>query len=180
MPFSTSQTRIICIISKMDDNLHLKSSKRGRVRVAKFLNGTTRLIHQMWDEMVTVIVIKKDNRMATIFETTQTNVEGSLVIRVHKKKKKEATIEERREKMINNLFMKKYPKGLDEIECKHVNESINNEFSNCFPFGNKLVEGVKVLVDRFLPLLRKIVYRPLSDTHENEIKHQILMFHFID
>jgi hypothetical protein len=82
--------------------------------------------------------------------------------------------------MIDNLLMKKYPKGLDEIECKHVNESINNEFSNCFPFGNKLVEGVKVLVDRFLPLPRKIVYHPLSDTHENEIKHQILMFHFID
>jgi hypothetical protein len=72
----------------MDDNLHPKSFKRGRVRVAKFLNRTTRLIHQMWDEMVTVIVIKKDNRMVTIFETTQTNVEGSLVIRVPKKKKK--------------------------------------------------------------------------------------------
>jgi hypothetical protein len=68
--------------------------------------------------------------------------------------------------------MKKYPKGFDEIECKHVDESIRSKFINYFPFGNKHVEGVKVLMDRFLP--------PLSDTHKNKIKHQILMFHYID
>jgi hypothetical protein len=39
----------------------------------------------MWDEMATMIVIKKDNKMVTTFETIQTNVEGSLVIRVPKK-----------------------------------------------------------------------------------------------
>ncbi len=61
----------------MDNNLHPKSCERGRFRVTKFLNRTTRPIHQMWDEMVTVIVIDKDNRMVTTFETTQTNVEGS-------------------------------------------------------------------------------------------------------
>jgi hypothetical protein len=76
--------------------------------------------------------------------------------------------------------MKKYPKGFDEIECKHVDESIRSKFINYFPFGNKHVEGVKVLMDRFLPPLRRIVYRPLSDTHKNKIKHQILMFHYID
>ncbi len=54
------------------------------------------------------------------------------------------------------------------------------KFSNCFPLGNKLVERVKVLVDRFLPPLKKIVYHPLNDTHKNEIKHQNLMFHYID
>jgi hypothetical protein len=52
----------------MDDNLHPKISKRKRFKVVKFLNITTRLIHQMWDEMVTMIVIEKDNRMVTIFE----------------------------------------------------------------------------------------------------------------
>jgi hypothetical protein len=41
--------------------------------------------------------------------------------------------------------MKKYPKGFDKIECKHVDESIKNEFSDCFPLGNKHVEGVKFL-----------------------------------
>jgi hypothetical protein len=38
----------------------------------------------MWDEMVTVIVIEKDNKMVTTFEVAQTNVEGSLVIKVPK------------------------------------------------------------------------------------------------
>ncbi len=69
----------------------------------------------MWDEMVTMIVIEKDNRMVTTFETIQINVEGSSMIRVPKKQKKEATIKEKREKMIDNLIMKKYPKGLDKI-----------------------------------------------------------------
>jgi len=34
------------------------------------------------------------------------------------------TIEEKKEKTIDNLVMKKYPKGIDETKCKHVNESI--------------------------------------------------------
>jgi hypothetical protein len=37
-------------------------------------------------------------------------------------------IEEKREKMIDNLVMKRYLKGLDETECKHVDESIRSEF----------------------------------------------------
>ncbi len=68
IPLSTSQVGIVCAISNMDDNLHPKISKRKRFKVVKFLNITTRLIHQMWDEMVTMIVIEKDNRMVTIFE----------------------------------------------------------------------------------------------------------------
>jgi hypothetical protein len=83
----------------------------------------------------------------------------------------EATIEEKREMTIDNLVMKKSPKGLDEIECKHVDELIKNKFLNCFPLGNKPIEGVKILVDRFLPLPRRIMYHPLNDTHRDKIKH---------
>ncbi len=54
----------------------------------KFPNKTSRLIHQMWDEMVTMIVIKKDNIMEIISKMAQTNVEGSYVITVPKKQKK--------------------------------------------------------------------------------------------
>ncbi len=103
--------------------------------------------------MVIVIVIEKDSKMATTSEAVQTNVEGFLVIMAPKKQKKEATIEEKKEKRIDNLVMKKYPKGFNKTECKHVDESIRSEFSDYFPLGNKLVEGVKVLVDGFLPLL---------------------------
>jgi hypothetical protein len=85
MPFSPSQARIICPILKMDDSLHSKSCERRKFRVTIFLNRTTKLIHQMWDEMVIMIVSEKDNRLVTTFETVQTNVEGSLVIRVPKK-----------------------------------------------------------------------------------------------
>ncbi len=85
MPFSLSQVEIIYPILKMDDNVHLKSCERRKFRVAKFPNRTTKLIHQMWDKMVIVIVIEKENRMVTIFEATQTDVQGSSVIRAPKK-----------------------------------------------------------------------------------------------
>jgi hypothetical protein len=69
----------------MDDILHLKSCERGKFKVAKFPNRTTKLIHQMWDKMVTMIIIKKDNKMVTTSKMAQINVEGSLVIRAPKK-----------------------------------------------------------------------------------------------
>jgi hypothetical protein len=72
----------------MDDSLHPKSCERGKFRVAKFPNRTSKLIHQMWDEMVTVIVIKKENRMVITFEATQTVVESSSFIITPKKQKR--------------------------------------------------------------------------------------------
>ncbi len=86
VPISMSQVDIISKISNMDDNLHLKSCERGRFKVAKFPNKTTSLVHQMWDEMVIMLVIKNDNRMMTTSEVVQTNVEGSLVIKAPKNK----------------------------------------------------------------------------------------------
>ncbi len=88
VPFSMLQARIMCIISKMDDSLHPKNYERGMFKVAKFPNTTSKLIHQMWDEMVTMIVIKKDNRMVIIFKAMQIDIEGSLVIRAPKKQKR--------------------------------------------------------------------------------------------
>jgi hypothetical protein len=57
------------------------------------------------------------------------------VIKAPKKQKKEATIEGKREKTIDNLVIKKFPKGLNKTKCKHVDELIKIQFSNCFPFG---------------------------------------------
>jgi len=85
VPFFLSQAEIVYPILKMDDNMHLKSCERRKFRVAKFLNRTTKLIHQMWDKMVIVIVIEKENKMVTTSETTQTDVQGSSVIRAPKK-----------------------------------------------------------------------------------------------
>jgi hypothetical protein len=88
MPFSLLQAKIICPISKTDDNLHPKSCEKGKFKVAKFSNRITKLIHQMWDEMVTMIIIEKENRMVITFEVAQIDVEGSSAIRVPKKKKR--------------------------------------------------------------------------------------------
>jgi D-alanine-D-alanine ligase-like ATP-grasp enzyme len=88
-----------------------------------------------------MIVIKKDNRMVTTFKTVQINVEGSSVIRVPKKQKKEATIKEKREKMIDNLVIKKYPKGLNKIECKHVMNQSRVNSQNISPLEISLLKG---------------------------------------
>jgi hypothetical protein len=53
-------------------------------------------------------------------------------------------MEEKREKMIDKLIVKKYSNGFDNTKCKHVDELIKSEFSNCFPFENKPIKGVKV------------------------------------
>ncbi len=42
----------------------------------------------MWDEMVTMIIIEKENRMVITFEVAQIDVEGSSAIKVPKKKKR--------------------------------------------------------------------------------------------
>jgi hypothetical protein len=72
-------------------------------------------------------------------------------------KKKEKTVEEKREKIIDNLIMKKYPKSLDKTESKYVDESIKSENLNYFPLGNKPIDGVKVTIERFLSPPRRIV-----------------------
>jgi hypothetical protein len=79
--------------------------------------------------------------------------------------------------MIDNLVMKKYSKGFDETKCRHVDESIRSKFLDCFSFGNKHVERVKVPMDRFMLLPWRIVYQ---NTHKNESRNRILMFHYID
>ncbi len=76
--------------------------------------------------------------------------------------------------------MKKYPKFLDKTESKFVNESINSEFLHYFPLRTKPIDGVKVIVERFLTPQGRIVYHPLSEMHKNEMKHKILMFHYIN
>jgi hypothetical protein len=42
----------------------------------------------MWDEMVTMIVVEKDDKLMTTFVGAQTDVEGSIVIKAPKKQKK--------------------------------------------------------------------------------------------
>jgi hypothetical protein len=81
----------------MDYSLHLKNCGRGKFKVAKFLNRTSKLVHQIWDEMVTVIVIENNIIIVTTFEATQINVEVLSVIRAPKKQGKETTIGEKRE-----------------------------------------------------------------------------------
>jgi hypothetical protein len=88
VPFPLLQAEIIYPILKMDNNHYPKSCERNKFKVAKFPNRTTKLIHQMWDEMVTMIVIEKDNKMVIISKAVKIDVEGSSVIKSPKKNKK--------------------------------------------------------------------------------------------
>ncbi len=45
VPFFPLQVKIICLILKMDNNLHSKSYEKGKFRVAKFPNKITKLTH---------------------------------------------------------------------------------------------------------------------------------------
>ncbi len=141
LPFSTSQARIIYKISKMDDSLHPKHCERKRFRVVKFPNRITRLIHQMWDEMVSVIVIKKDNKIVTTFKATQTNVEGSSLIRVPKKQKKEVKIEGKKEKMFNNLAMKNIQKALTRLYASMSMNQSRVNFQTASPLETSPLKG---------------------------------------
>ncbi len=66
--------------------MHSKSCERRKFKVTKFPNRTTKLIHQMWDEVVIVIIIEKENKMVITFEAVQIDVEGSSMIKAPKKK----------------------------------------------------------------------------------------------
>ncbi len=47
--------------------------------------------------MVTMIVIKKDNKMVTNFKRVQTNVEGSSMIRAPRKQKNKVKVKGKKE-----------------------------------------------------------------------------------
>jgi hypothetical protein len=71
----------------MDNSLHPKSFEKGRFRVVKLFNRKTKLIHQMWDEMVTMMIIKKDNKMVTISKVVQIDVDSPSMNRAPNNKK---------------------------------------------------------------------------------------------
>jgi len=70
------------------------------IKVARFLLRTARFFTQMWDEMVTMIVIKKDSMAGPIFEMNQIDPKGSSI---HVPKK------EKRRRLVKVHVDKKFP-----------------------------------------------------------------------
>jgi hypothetical protein len=77
-----------------------------------------------------------------------------------KKAKQDKTIEKQNEKIIDNLIFQKTLKSFNVTECKLVDEKIMGEYGDYFPFINKLIARVKILVNRFSLAPKHIVYRP--------------------
>ncbi len=95
----------------------------------------------MWDEMVTTIIIKKENIMVTTSEAAQIDVENSSMIRAPKKQKKEATIKEKREKTSDNLVIKKYPKAFMRLNASMLTNQSRTTFRTTSPLETSLLKG---------------------------------------
>jgi hypothetical protein len=73
-------------------------------------------------------------------------VENSTIMhKPIKKAKKERMVEEKKEKIIENLVFKKTPKPFDVTECKLVDEIIRGEYGDLFPLGKSQLRGSKFL-----------------------------------
>ncbi len=75
--------------------------------------------------------------------------------------------------------MGKEAKGFDTIECCIKDAMIGKEYSNLFPLGFSMVEGVNLPINRFKKLPPKIIYHLFSKEHVNEIKMRIIVYNKI-
>jgi hypothetical protein len=57
---------------------------------------------------------------------------------------------------------------------------IGKEYSNLFPLGIFLVQGVNLPINRFKTSPPKIIYHLLSKKHVNEIKMRIIVYNKFD
>jgi hypothetical protein len=87
------------------------------------------------------------------------HVKSSITMqKLAKKAKKEKKIEEQNEKIIDNLVFQKTLKSFNAIKCKFVDAKIMGEYGDYFPLINKLITRVKILVNRFSLVPKRIVY----------------------
>ncbi len=90
--------------------------------------------------MVTMRIIDKDNRMVTTFETTQTNVEGSSVIRAPKKQKKEVTIEEKRKNQLKTSS-RNIPRALTRLNVSMSMNQLGVNSQIASPLETSMLKG---------------------------------------
>jgi ABC-type multidrug transport system fused ATPase/permease subunit len=121
-------------------------------------------LRQRWDEMIVAIKVDKEEleKIALQPHLLVVHVKSSITMqKLAKKAKKEKTIEELNEKIIDNLVFQKTLKSFNATKFKFVNEKIMGEYGDYFPLINKLIVGVKILVNRFYFAPKHIVYHPL-------------------
>jgi hypothetical protein len=71
-------------------------------------------------------------------------------------------------------------KGFNLVECNMKDVTIGEENVKSFPLGFALVKDMNSLVNRFKRSPPKIVYRPFSRKHVNEIKTRIIVYNKFD
>jgi hypothetical protein len=57
--------------------------------------------------------------------------------------------EEKKENVIHNLVLNKWPKHFNIVECRFVDDTIKGEYGDCFPLKKKPIKGMKVEVKDF-------------------------------
>jgi len=97
-----------------------------------------------------------------------------------KKSQKEKAKVQKKEKFLTKLVVSEDEKGFDAAECRLVDDTLGNEFSNCFPLRNDPILSVMVCVHCLKKVPPNIIYRPFSDIHKDEIKKGIMQCNKFD
>jgi hypothetical protein len=120
-----------------------------------------------WDEMKAIVDVDREGHEKTTppSQLFVAHVESSTIMQKFlKKAKKQKMVEEKKEKIIEDLVLQKTPKPFNAVKCKLVDEAIREEYGNLFPFRNKPITKVKILVHRFFLAPKQIVYRLFRET----------------
>jgi len=88
-------------------------------------------------------------------------------------------VEEKKEKIIENLVFQKNPKPFNVVKCKLMDETIRGEYGDLFPLGNKLIVRLKTPIYWFFLASRQFVYHPLLKIHKYKIKINIVRYNSI-
>ncbi len=117
-----------------------------------------------WNEFIELLKIEQDESQKESqrgLNHALTNFEGSSGPCLTKKKKKEKTEGEKKQKILKKLVVEKEDKGFNVAKCQLIDNTLGNEFLGCFLFANDSLLGVSIHVHHFKKTTPNIGYRPL-------------------
>jgi len=151
--------------------------------VKKIKDLDAKVVFEKWIKFKDLIELKREDNTRDSQRGSQhtiTMVESFITKWVAKRPWKEKIEVENKEKILGKIVMGKEVEGFDLVECRIKDAMIDKEYANSFPLGFPPVQGVNLLVNHFKRLPPKIVYRPLSKDHVNEIKMRIIVYNKFD
>ncbi len=82
--------------------------------------------------------------------------------------------------VLTKLVVGREDKGFDVVECWFIDDTLDNKFIGCFPFGNDPLLSIIVKVHHFKRAFANIVYYPFLDIHKDDIKKRIMQYNKFD